>query len=508
MTPKNVSQHAQELLDLAKQHGWKATDTSIGFRLTHSSVDVPVILRADLDGDRGRVYENIKTQLERPSRRGRGKNATIQKNMAFSPVKRITDITTLDEVFGDSQRQNKMHQRAMKGVILDRHQMPTYLFEASLLVQMSHGVKIDQYTPGVLEYQYGSRTAQLQEPYRTDVPSFIRGLCELELNPGKPVPRLGDTNEYVHHGPGGYGMRSLVDDEPEGQPLAGSQLTPAPEEIPLPANTALVNERLSIPVEEDLPSDNAIVVETTPYKSRSHMSSKGGTVYDSPYINVVTYSDGTVRYACAKCGYERGSIRPIIPHHRSHVDRTKSSEERQREREDLRRGLQYVDPTAQWQPTSRQHAVAARLAKEIREAMEKGAVSPEDIASLIVENRVRTNPGASRPEDEQNVLTADEVLARIRLLLDDGTSSKVEDELVDTRQRLEDEALANLEMEQAIEEMRLGMARIEEELSETRRTADQKSRIAKSYKDKLKEVRSSMAASMAALSFSIDGEEK
>lgn len=502
MTQRSVSQHAQELLDLAKQHGWKITDTSIGFRLTHSSVDVPVILRADLDGDKGKIYGNIKAQLERPSRRGRGKSATIQKNVVFSPVKRITDSTTPEELFGDVQRQNKMRQRAMKGVILDRNQMPAELFEASLMVQMSHGVKIDQYTPGVLEYHYGNRTAQLQEPYRTDVSSFIRGLCELELDPGKPVPRLEDKGEYVQSGPGGYKMRSLVDDEPEGpQSPAEQQLEPAarpPSNSPEPA----AEERGTLSVEEDLPPEGAIVVEIVPYKSKAHMSSRGGNVYDSPYINMVTYSDGTVRYACAKCGYERGSIRPIIPHQRSHVDRSKSAEERQREREELRRGLLYLDPTAQWQPTSRQHAVASRLAKEIREAMDKGAASPEDIASLIVENRVRTNPGAARAEDEQNVLTSDEILARIRLLLDDGTSSKVEDELVNTRQQLEDEALANLEMEQALSEMQATVSRIEVELSDTRRAADQNSRIAKSYKDKLDEYRS-----VFALVRSIDSEE-
>jgi len=208
-----------------------------------------------------------------------------------------------------------------------------------------------------------------------------------------------------------------------------------------------------------------IEVSAKPFRAKHGMTDAGGSVYDSSAVLEVIYDNGDIEYRCTQCSWEHANPRSVAAHY-SAKHGVKGGVAKQ-VKETGR-----VDPTAVWEPNKLQNAAIARLAAEIERAMAVGAADPRAIATSIVESRARR--GEVDPAEPIQALTSDQILAKIRLMLDDGTV-----------QRLENEVAA---AESVIEAERADKAALQEKLTETESRLDQFRSSALAMTDLMREI--------------------
>lgn len=208
-----------------------------------------------------------------------------------------------------------------------------------------------------------------------------------------------------------------------------------------------------------------VEVSTKPFQAKHSMTDAGGSVYDSSAVLEVIYDNGEVEYRCTQCSYEHAKPRSVAAHYAAKHGVKGGVAKQVKE-------TGRVDPTAVWEPNKLQNAAIARLSAEIERAMAVGAADPRAIATTIVESRARR--GEVDPAEPIQALTSDQILAKIRLMLDDGTV-----------QRLENEVAA---AETVIEAERADKAVLQEKLTETESRFDQFRSSALAMTDLMREI--------------------
>lgn len=192
-----------------------------------------------------------------------------------------------------------------------------------------------------------------------------------------------------------------------------------------------------------------VEVSTKPFQAKHGMTDAGGSVYDSSAVLEIIYDNGEIEYRCTQCPYEQPKPRSVAAHYAAKHGVKGGVAKQVKE-------TGRVDPTAVWEPNKLQNAAISRLASEIERAMAVGATDPRAIATSVVESRARR--GEIDPAEPIQALTSDQILAKIRLMLDDGTV-----------QRLENEVAA---AETAIELERAATSALQEKLTETENRLD------------------------------------
>jgi hypothetical protein len=163
--------------------------------------------------------------------------------------------------------------------------------------------------------------------------------------------------------------------------------------------------------EPEQPTDEPHIVKVKPWVARHSMRKEGGEVYESKAVLERKWSDGSIDYGCPRCDFTNVEPRRVAAHyggkHGAEHPAAQASAE------------MYVDPEVRWTPTERQKGRIHRLAGEMRKALE--AIGPEmtvdECAEWIVKHR---DEAREHLMDETTPLTDEQVLDRIRRLIDRG----------------------------------------------------------------------------------------
>ena len=181
---------------------------------------------------------------------------------------------------------------------------------------------------------------------------------------------------------------------------------PEPEPEPVVMSEPEAEDRSIIDQAEE-----PTLLTTTPWIAKRAMTAEGGRVYESHAVLERKWSDGAADYLCAfpDCGYAHPEPRSVARHYGGAHGKERPASAAQQD--------EYLDPGKRWVPTERQAGRIARLAKELKQAKEVLADSPTefDIAAWIIQQRDL----ASSPPEER-VLTSEQVIERIRRLVDGG----------------------------------------------------------------------------------------
>lgn len=230
--------------------------------------------------------------------------------------------------------------------------------------------------------------------------AIARALGEAQMTSGKSV--FGSTPTHA--------PRKRVTVKAAAPAALSPKPAPAPPVAAAPAPAAATAEVPSVRAE----------VSVSPLKAKHGMTENGGSVYDSAAVLEVIYDNGEIEYRCSQCDYEKPNHRSVSAHYSV--------------KHGVRGGAQLqlketgrVDPSLVWEPNRVQSAAISRLAAEIERAIAAGATDPRSMASSIVEARAKRGE-TENPEPIQ-ALTPDQILAKIRLLLDDGTVRGLNEQL-------------------------------------------------------------------------------
>lgn len=182
---------------------------------------------------------------------------------------------------------------------------------------------------------------------------------------------------------------------------------------------------------QDVNTEEPAPVEPAPVKrhivDQRPMLASGGTRRsgkNSAYFSATTierrWSDGSKDYTCAyeECDYSSENRMSPSRHYATTHSKDKAVEQRERFEAD-------VPDRAAYHYSPRDSRVAA-LAEVIAEMMRAGGRTPEQIARRALEWVHETSHGELSAEREP--MTAEEKIARIRVLLDDGTMFSLEKE--------------------------------------------------------------------------------
>lgn len=153
------------------------------------------------------------------------------------------------------------------------------------------------------------------------------------------------------------------------------------------------------------------VVKVKPWMAKHSISGSQARTYESKAVLERKWSDGSADYQCSLCDYTNAEARSVSAHYgKSHPEQpaTPAYEE------------VMVNPGAHWTPTERQQGRIRRLANEMQAASEAlgGEMTAYECAQWIVQHRDEARD--KHLEDEGTPLTNDQVVARIRSLVDGG----------------------------------------------------------------------------------------
>jgi len=158
-----------------------------------------------------------------------------------------------------------------------------------------------------------------------------------------------------------------------------------------------------------------IVVSERPWLARKGgKDGGGGVVYESPVVNVVTYSDGTETFKCRFCDVTSDNPRSIS----GHSNRGHSAEVKQIPRDQPLLRTDHYEASDITRPT---RAAITRLANDLVAALDGveawQAMDASDLAHTLARRVVE-----GRPEQHHSTepLTAEQVLSRITSLVDNG----------------------------------------------------------------------------------------
>lgn len=174
---------------------------------------------------------------------------------------------------------------------------------------------------------------------------------------------------------------------------------------PEPKPTPKVLAKRKVPVSSESEPERRIVSEQPMMAKAAE-----GRGYESKVAIERTWSDGSIDYKCVDCDYttpKRLSIRG----HRTRSDHQKRGADAPRIRAE-------VPNAAQYRPNKNR---VAALAEALAEAMKNGMTDPEAIAQEALTWVHEQSKKGTQYADEREPLTAEDTLARIKMLLDDGT---------------------------------------------------------------------------------------
>ena len=140
--------------------------------------------------------------------------------------------------------------------------------------------------------------------------------------------------------------------------------------------------------------------------------------YISPTTNERTWSDGTIDYTCRSegCDFATDERHGVGRHWRTHV---RAGEEKPADQPRDRFVTPPHEPLYQMGYTPRRERVTA-LSK-VLEALDLTAMTAEELAEFVLNWQHEQSETGSRVAAEREEMTADDILNRIRSLLDNGT---------------------------------------------------------------------------------------
>lgn len=190
-----------------------------------------------------------------------------------------------------------------------------------------------------------------------------------------------------------------------------------------------------------------VVVSESPWMAAKVSRRNGGVKYESKAVVERKWSDGRVEYLCAyeSCDYTSEKARSVSNHYgASHSSERPATQD----------GPQYIDPEYtepmthyEYEPSSR---LVGLLTAQISAAVEAGW-TPTQIAQAILKwMHDRPDLGSVEHRTRPTVdMTPEQILERIRLLVDSGRTMKLEESVA----RLESElADAQLKVDRLLEE--------------------------------------------------------
>jgi len=252
--------------------------------------------------------------------------------------------------------------------------------------------------------QHGTLTAALKEERENgDVVDLERTMADIGLTEdlsreemlAKVDQHRLEENRKFRRGPR---PKNLITDHPPKM------------EFPVPAALTVVR-----------PGESRTLVSIGPWMAKNSLSSKGGMLYPSAAVNERHWSDDTRDYACPAEGCEFTSDKPrSVANHFGAKHSSAGAHE-------VARSKMFLDPTTTWEVNPRRDAAIHRLTKEIEAAMLAGATTAEELAKAIVAARIHTR--GSHSEVEVELLTPEDILLRIRKLVDRGEMANLESAL-------------------------------------------------------------------------------
>jgi hypothetical protein len=230
---------------------------------------------------------------------------------------------------------------------------------------------------------------------------------------------------------------------PEPETVAAPEMIATELETTLPETADDVTEASPTPVgvTEALrwlgraPGDGMRVVDERPWLAHFGAKPRGGRRYPSPVVRERTWSDGHVDYVCALdgCGWDNERPLSVARHYGRAAGHPAVGREAQRRGHVI--DLSYTEamnPRGSIPTDQRVQRWATRLRKILDEVTLSGDLDAD--AALLAEHLVEQLPTPSSGDGEP--LTAEEILDRIRTLVDRGEYLRLRAELTETCQRV------------------------------------------------------------------------
>lgn len=239
------------------------------------------------------------------------------------------------------------------------------------------------------------------EPSKVLIADSLAGIDDKDMRmmvQGLTLPHLGDEGTVVDHRP-----------ELEAEKAERKQL---------------INDREYVVASDSELNGTAErrVISERPMRAKS----SEGRGYDSKIAIERLWSDGSTDYKCVECDYTNTKRLSIRGHWNKHSKKT----ERPRETYPAE-----IPNAATYAP--RKDRVDA-LAEAIAALLAGGETDAKVIAQRALEWVHEQGTKGSGLAEEREPMTADEVLFRIRSMLDDGTVVKQREEIEELKQRLDD----------------------------------------------------------------------
>jgi hypothetical protein len=213
----------------------------------------------------------------------------------------------------------------------------------------------------------------------------------------------------------------------EGEPdvRAGDVITAeqvaAAKPAPTPRAFVSADEDLVLPDDEPEVSDRKLV-RVEPMIARRRQ----GKGYPSGTTNQRQWSDGSVDYACRfeGCDYESPNRKSVGAHWRLHVH---GGDVEKQVQPHPTVAIEEYEVAHREGYTPRRERVSALA--EVLAALDIGAMSHEDLAEFVLNWQHEQSTSGTRLAAEREDLTSDDILNRIRALLDNGTYLRQRDEI-------------------------------------------------------------------------------
>lgn len=159
-----------------------------------------------------------------------------------------------------------------------------------------------------------------------------------------------------------------------------------------------------------------------------------GRGYPSETTNERRWSDGTVDYSCRflGCDYTALSRKSVGSHWRTHV---LAGEAEKQVQPKATVDIPAYEVAHRDGYTPRKERVSALA--EVLAALDLWAMSPQEVAEFVLNWQHEQSSTGSRVAAEREDLTSDDVLNRIRALLDNGTYLRQQEEITELRQQTE-----------------------------------------------------------------------